>query len=170
MISRIFHIFRCPTVFIILSAVSLVACQTSPRKLATFSEEQIAALQGVGFEKNTEAWSLNLLGGKILFATGADRLTAADRAEIKKVANTLRSVGIDRMRIEGHADNIGDEASNLPLSERRAEAVAREMAANGIPYENIQKIGLGSLHPIANNQTHAGRLQNRRATIIVTAE
>ena len=170
MIFKNFHILRCSTVLIILSAISLVACQTSPRKLETFSEEQIAALQGVGFKKNKEAWSLNLLGGQILFAAGADHLTAADRAEIKKVAGTLRSVGIDRMRIEGHADNIGDEASNLSLSERRAEAVAHEMAANGIPYENIEKIGLGSSRPIANNQTRAGRNQNRRATIIVTAE
>ena len=170
MIFRIFHIFRCSTIFIVLGAISLAACQTSPRKQATFSEEQIAALQGIGFEKDTEAWSLNLLGGKILFATGEDRLTAADRAEIKKVAKTLHSVGINRMRIEGHADNVGNEAFNLSLSERRAEAVAREMAANGIPYENIQKVGLGDSHPVANNQTRAGRLQNRRATIIVTAE
>lgn len=151
----------------LLAALTMSACQTVPPKPA-FTPEQIAALQDLGFEEGDDGWALNL-GSRILFATGADRLTERDRAEIKKVADTLHAVGIDSMRVEGHADNVGNAQFNVDLSMRRAEAVAREMAANGIPYENIQQRGLGTSKPVADNQTKDGRMQNRRATIIVPA-
>ncbi len=169
MIFRKFYLCGRIAIIVLLGAILTSACQTQRPKPVAFSAEQIAALQDLGFEENNEGWALNL-GSRILFATGADRLTAKDRAEIKKVADTLHAVGIDTMRVEGHADNVGAEPFNIQLSERRAEAVAREMAANGIPYDNIQKVGLGATHPVADNDTRDGRMQNRRATIIVTAQ
>jgi len=168
MVSKAFCSYGRIVVTAIVVALSLAGCRALPPKPAVFNDEQIAALQELGFEEGAAGWELNL-GSRILFATGAHRLTARDRIEIRKVAETLRAVGIDSMRIEGHADSIGEESFNRALSLRRAESVAREMAANGVTYENIQIRGMGTLQPVADNRTRAGRMQNRRATIIVPA-
>ena len=58
---------------------------------------------------------------------------------------------------------------NMALSERRAEAVARELARHGLTYGSIIRRGFGSMRPIADNATPAGRAQNRRVAIIVPA-
>lgn len=154
----------------LLMAFALAACQTTPAPEATgpFTPEQVAALQRLGFADTGDGWELNL-GGRILFASGSGQLSPADRETVRQIATTLQSVGIESLRVEGHTDNTGGESLNVELSLRRAEAVAREMANNGILYENIVQRGMGTERPVADNATEAGRAQNRRTSIIVPA-
>lgn len=68
--------------------------------------------------------------------------------------------------IEGHTDITGTDAINLPLSERRAAAVADYLSqTHGIPRERLQTVGYGPYHPVATNETDAGRQRNRRVEI-----
>jgi len=67
-----------------------------------------------------------------------------------------------RLRLVGHTDSQGTPATNLPLSQRRAAAVAGWLAQNGVPPARLAAEGRGQGQPIADNATDAGRSLNRR--------
>jgi OOP family OmpA-OmpF porin len=67
-----------------------------------------------------------------------------------------------RVAIEGHTDAQGDEASNLALSESRAEAVRDYLVSQGIAADRLETAGFGESRPIASNDTAEGRAENRR--------
>jgi outer membrane protein OmpA-like peptidoglycan-associated protein len=67
--------------------------------------------------------------------------------------------------LEGYTDSTGDAAYNVQLSQRRVEAVRRFLAEKGVEIHRLSSIGLGEARPVANNQTRAGRDQNRRVAI-----
>jgi outer membrane protein OmpA-like peptidoglycan-associated protein len=69
--------------------------------------------------------------------------------------------------IDGHTDNVGSDAYNLDLSQRRAEAVRAFLVQNGIRGTRVTAQGQGESSPVASNTTEAGRQQNRRVEIVV---
>ncbi|HOU97680.1 MAG TPA: OmpA family protein [Bacteroidales bacterium] len=67
------------------------------------------------------------------------------------------------IEIHGHTDNIGDDNSNLTLSEKRARAVADYLILNGLdPKRIVATKGFGETKPVASNDTETGRALNRR--------
>jgi outer membrane protein OmpA-like peptidoglycan-associated protein len=126
----------------------------------------VTVLQGLGFQRVEEGWQLDL-GTRVLFEFGSDALSPSATASIDRLAAALLGVGIDRCRIEGHADEIGPDEYNLVLSLRRADAVARVMQARGMPARQMSTRGFGKGKPVADNRTDAGRAQNRRVVVIV---
>ena len=78
--------------------------------------------------------------------------------------------GIERVRVDGHTDASGKETYNQQLSLRRAKSVGKVLTSFGIKEENIQLQGLGSRQPVASNDTAAGRTENRRVSIVVSAD
>ena len=62
----------------------------------------------------------------------------------------------------GHADNIGNEAYNVNLSRKRAEAVRNYLVEKGISNSRITIEYKGQSAPIAPNDTPEGRALNRR--------
>jgi len=72
-----------------------------------------------------------------------------------------------RALVEGHTDSIGSDAYNQRLSERRANAVADYMEAQGISSSRITTKGWGKSKPVADNRTKEGRARNRRVEITV---
>jgi outer membrane protein OmpA-like peptidoglycan-associated protein len=64
--------------------------------------------------------------------------------------------------IEGHTDDRGDDAYNLDLSQRRAEAVRRFLIGKGIDGARLEAKGYGETKPIKPNDTNANRSANRR--------
>ena len=69
--------------------------------------------------------------------------------------------------ITGHTDNIGSNTFNKILSLKRAKEVANFLINNGIDEGRIEYAGLGSIKPIADNITDAGRLLNRRVEFVL---
>ncbi len=134
-----------------------------------FSSVQVAVLQRLGFAEVTEGWELNL-AGKVLFAFNDEHLGAEGQQTIATLADTLRQAALTRLRIEGHADHIGDAVYNQRLSARRADVVAREFIARGMPAARIETRGLGASMPIADNTTENGRAQNRRVVVLVRGD
>ncbi|MCY7328032.1 MAG: OmpA family protein [Saprospiraceae bacterium] len=67
-----------------------------------------------------------------------------------------------KLSIEGHTDNVGDEARNLGLSTERAKACYDYLIFKGIKPERLGSIGYGEARPITDNKTAAGRELNRR--------
>lgn len=147
-------------------ALGLGSCGHLPGR---FTPAQIKVLRELGFTESDEGWTLNL-SGKVLFAFAEDRLGPSELETVNHLARTLQGAGLSRLRIEGHTDNVGEAGVNQRLSLRRAEVVAREFEARGIPGSGIQTRGLGMTRPVADNSTEAGRAQNRRVSLIVLSD
>ncbi|WP_228612201.1 OmpA family protein [Alkalimonas sp.] len=155
------RLFRCICLFFAL-ALLLSGCQAS----TGLNNQQLRVLVQEGFEPHGDEWVLNL-SVLLLFGFDQDMLSKDSETEIRRLSDTLRSVGINSLRIEGHADATGDESYNLQLSERRANRVAEVFIYAGTAPQLISTRGMGSAFPIASNETAEGRAQNRRVSIIV---
>jgi outer membrane protein OmpA-like peptidoglycan-associated protein len=92
------------------------------------------------------------------------------------VKNNMRPVldeftrGLDpnmQVRVVGHTDSTGSDAINNPLSVRRAEAVRDYISTKSVISGRVITEGHGSHEPVAQNDTPAGRAQNRRVEIFL---
>ncbi len=77
-----------------------------------------------------------------------------DSTKVEDVSNIVNYLGtlssLKEIKLAGHADPIGSEAYNLKLSQRRAEAVAKELSAAGVDASKMSITFLGESQPIAN--------------------
>lgn len=106
----------------------------------------------------------------ILFATGKYALNQASKTSLSNFANVLKADPMLYIDIQGHADITGNEDKNITLSQNRAQAVANYLVSCGVPSSQFQNIsGFGSSVPVADNNTAAGRQQNRRVEIYMYA-
>ena len=81
---------------------------------------------------------------------------------LDELAELLKTNSEWNLVLEGHTDDVGSEISNLSLSQRRAEAVKRNLVKFGIEDKRIIVKYYGESKPIADNATEEGRQQNRR--------
>jgi len=72
-----------------------------------------------------------------------------------------------RVEVAGHTDNVGTPASNLTLSQRRAQAVLSYLSGHGVPAARLRAKGYGATKPLATNDSEAHRAQNRRIELRV---
>jgi outer membrane protein OmpA-like peptidoglycan-associated protein len=105
---------------------------------------------------------------RLLFETGSARLRPESRQQLANVARILQAYPGVEVKIGGYTDNVGDPASNLALSQARAESVTAELVALGIAPERLAAEGYGEQHPVADNATEEGRARNRRIALRVT--
>jgi OmpA-OmpF porin, OOP family len=92
------------------------------------------------------------------FATGSARLSPG----MSKVLGTVATCIKGPYEVGGHTDNVGGDASNQVLSERRAKAVAGFLTSKGVDAKLLSTKGYGESAPTADNATAEGRAQNRR--------
>lgn len=125
-------------------------------------------LQQAAVVADTNRGVVITVAGEKLFSPGKSTLLPTGEQSLDRVAEALISQkGAQAIRIEGHTDSSGKKASNQRLSEERAIAVRDYLVSRGVPSEKVQVNGLGSSHPIASNNTKAGRAHNRRIEIVV---
>jgi outer membrane protein OmpA-like peptidoglycan-associated protein len=105
----------------------------------------------------------------ILFETGKADLNASSKTALMNFSKTLKDYSDTNVMIYGHTDNTGSDAINQPLSENRANAVKDFLLVQGVDAKRINTQGMGSSSPAATNDTEAGRQQNRRVEIAITA-
>jgi len=86
-------------------------------------------------------------------------------SELSTVAGVMQQNPDLTLMIAGHTDNIGTEAYNLGLSERRAASVKQFLVDRGISGNRIETEGFGYSKPAATNTDEWGRAMNRRAEI-----
>lgn len=70
------------------------------------------------------------------------------------------------VRITGHTCWLGSNEYNLTLSQRRAEAVADYLTAQGIDRYRLVVTAEGESQPIDTNLTEEGRRTNRRVEVV----
>jgi OmpA-OmpF porin, OOP family len=103
----------------------------------------------------------------ILFDSGSDRIRPESTPTLKEIAQMLNEHADLKLLIEGHTDNVGDDAFNQTLSEKRANAVRDHLIANyGIEASRLQAKGFGETKPVGSNDTPEGRQNNRRVELV----
>jgi outer membrane protein OmpA-like peptidoglycan-associated protein len=72
------------------------------------------------------------------------------------------------LEVQGHTDNVGGDAYNMNLSQRRSEAVRAYMISRGVSATRLVSKGYGFHQPLVPNTTPANRELNRRVQFIRT--
>ena len=106
----------------------------------------------------------------IYFAFDSDTLAPAD---LDLVAAHARFVAADprlKLRLEGHTDERGTREYNIGLGERRAQAVRRAMALQGVAEGRLATVSYGEEQPAATGSDEASLARNRRVELVYVAQ
>lgn len=105
----------------------------------------------------------------VYFATGKYDITSNSRLAVDKLVKIFTEYPETNILVEGHTDNVGTEASNMTLSERRAMAVGNELKRDGLAAKRLTIKWYGETQPKMDNATVEGRAANRRVEFSITA-
>jgi outer membrane protein OmpA-like peptidoglycan-associated protein len=128
-------------------------------------EAMMAELQA----KKTERGMIITIGD-VLFATGKAELMESGVVTLRKLADVLQKNPERTILVEGFTDNVGGDAYNQALSERRAGAVRSAIIGMGVAPERIAMRGYGETYPVISNDTAANRQLNRRVEIVLSED
>lgn len=106
----------------------------------------------------------------ILFAPGSATIISSSFAAVDEVVEYLKENPGIHMEIAGHTDSIGDEESNLRISQERADALKKYMVEQGIDSSRLDARGYGETRPIGDNRTRRGQKANRRIEFVIISE
>lgn len=98
----------------------------------------------------------------VVFASGSAKLSPVSEGVLQKAYNAMEAYPNVKVEIQGHTDNTGSRATNMRLSQQRADAVKAWLVAKGIAADRMKTMGYGPDKPIASNDTKDGRQKNRR--------
>ncbi len=89
------------------------------------------------------------------------------RPTIEEIAKLLKNNPNLKLYVVEHTDNVGTLEYNMKLSERRAQAVVKELVEKyGISKDRLKAFGVGPLSPVNTNETEEGRALNRRVELV----
>lgn len=108
--------------------------------------------------------------GGILFPTNGTTLSATAQTELAQFAASLKENPNTNVQIYGFTDNTGSMAVNQRVSTGRADSVLSFLAQCGITPTRLSAQGVPMADYVATNDTPAGRAQNRRVEIYVSAD
>ena len=103
--------------------------------------------------------------GDVLFATNQSDLTPAAKSQLDALMTRLQGADVSSIKVVGHTDNVGTDAYNQTLSERRANSVADYLLSQGVAPNKVSSEGKGESEPVAENDTEEGRAKNRRVDL-----
>lgn len=110
---------------------------------------------------------LNTAFANLEFETGKDVIKASSYGSLDELAELLKKRENYRLRISGHTDNVGNSASNMRLSEKRARAVETYLKNKGVGADRFEVKWFGQTKPAYPNDTPEGRQKNRRVEMEV---
>jgi outer membrane protein OmpA-like peptidoglycan-associated protein len=140
--------------------------------IGNYMDEQAAEierdLEGAKVERVGEGIKITFDSG-ILFDVNKAELRPAAQENLRNLAVILMKYEDTDILIEGHTDAQGAENYNQTLSERRSGSVAHYLVEQAVGGSRMSTIGYGELQPISDNETAAGRQENRRVEIAIMA-
>ncbi len=98
----------------------------------------------------------------LFFESGRYDLADKSRTELNRLAAFLKASPTVRIEIGGHTDDLGDAATNLALSKKRAQGVTDYLTKAGIDAIRVRAVGYGKTRPLLPNTSAENRRQNRR--------
>jgi outer membrane protein OmpA-like peptidoglycan-associated protein len=131
------------------------------------SMEQATAGTGVSVSQTADNQLKLDIPSDVSFDVGRADIRSNFRPVLDKFADTLKNNPATQVRVIGHTDNTGSDATNNPLSVNRAESVRAYLSNHGVASSRVAIDGRGEREPIADNGTESGRSKNRRVEILV---
>ena len=129
-------------------------------------EELNKELKGSGVEVQREGDTINLnMPGGITFDSAQANIKPNFAPVLNDIATVMIKYPETKIEVQGHTDNVGNDASNLTLSQLRAQSVTSYLNSRGVDSARIKSVGYGESMPIASNDTPSGRETNRRVEI-----
>ena len=107
----------------------------------------------------------------INFKTESSDLSNGEKSKLDKLIEELKNNPKWTVNSIGHTDNTGSMKYNQILSVLRSESVKTYIINKGISFKRIETIGMGEIHPLAENvaangsDNPTGRAANRRVEI-----
>lgn len=84
---------------------------------------------------------------------------------LEKAAAALVGNGMLAVEVQGHTDDVGEDAYNLRLSGQRADAVRLWLTQHGIVATRLTSRGYGKTQPVVENSSEENRARNRRVAL-----
>ncbi len=106
--------------------------------------------------------------GDTLFATGKSEIKSGATVNLDRLTTFMNEYPKRTAAIEGFTDSMGSDEMNQSLSERRADAVKRYLVGQGVGSARLTSSGRGENSPVADNESAAGRQQNRRVEVVIS--
>lgn len=153
---------------IIGAAVGGTAGALIGRHMDKQAEELKQDLKGATVERVGEGILITFDSG-LLFDVDKSDIQTTTKANLDELSETLKKYDDTNILVEGHTDATGEDAYNKKLSDRRAESVEEYLVSNGVDDNRITTKGYGESQPIGDNNTEAGRRQNRRVEVAIYA-
>jgi len=157
------------TVLVVTGLVLLLAsCATtkSDKTIADDLNQRIKASGLKNVDVKTTSRGVTITAGALNFPADSAQITAETAKRLDAIGNLLKGYADKKMLVEGHTADVGDKASQLDLSKKRAQAVADYLVRKGAVKTSQLKIeGKGGTVPLAGNDTDEGRAKNRRVEI-----
>ena len=139
--------------------------------IGLYMDKQEAALRqatqgtGIQVERTSENNIVLNMPDNITFDTAQAKIKPQAFGTLGNLARTLEQFRETRIVVAGHTDNVGSDAANLRLSQRRAYSVRNYLIDQGVSARRMQAVGYGETRPVSNNETADGRAKNRRVEI-----
>lgn len=154
---------------VIGGALGAVAGNVWSRHLEKQQAELEQSTRGTGVEvSRTDDNQLKLnVPADISFDVGRADIKPELRQVLDQFAQGMRNQPGVRVRVIGHTDNTGSDATNERLSGERAERVRSYLVDRGVSSQQIETAGRGAREPVASNASADGRARNRRVEIFV---
>jgi outer membrane protein OmpA-like peptidoglycan-associated protein len=139
----------------------------------TFRKSFVSSIPAVTPTTTTisnESTTNSFILDKVVFDIGSAVINKTSNAQLDSVASILSANATMKIEIAGYTDNTGSEDANKLLSAKRAKAVYGYFLMKGIKASAMSYTGYGSLNPIADNNTEAGKIKNRRVEIKIISK
>ena len=135
--------------------------------------KELAQINGAQVDTVTDQNNLTAIrvtfDSGILFGFNKTNLSESAKKSLSQFASSLRNNPETDVTILGFTDNVGTRAANEKVSTQRAANVKTYLNQSGVSSTRMQSKGMGWENPVASNDTEAGRAQNRRVEIYITA-
>jgi outer membrane protein OmpA-like peptidoglycan-associated protein len=133
-------------------------------------DKQQKELAKIAETKRTEQGMITKLKSDILFDTGKADLKPAAKENINSLAAIMKKYPENVLTVRGYTDATGSDKVNMPLSERRAQAVRNQIVASGVPANTVTSLGMGSADIIDAGASKDAQAKNRRVEIEITVD
>lgn len=154
-----------------LEQVQQLLAKNMPRGMELQSELAVAEPgEAVDADRCQVLLKTALEQNTILFDSGRASISSDSFGLLDGLIYTARRCPDSRLQIEGHTDDVGDDATNQLLSERRAASVLGYLVGAGLAEERLEAIGYGETRPVADNATREGKAKNRRIEFLILAQ